>query len=172
MFLFWYCLIYIYIYLYWYEYKYIYIYRIRHYVLLCLSCDVHIHVAIHMHTFFIYIDIFVINLQIHISIYTHTRTCFLYSEKDGFLLAYYCMLDIIISPEMILVVDTFCGVPVVAIVVAWAATHHVWSRRPETWRISLRKACCEHGQMYYFHPSLYIDHEDYTSISEFDISGA
>lgn len=120
---------------------------------MCLSCDVHIHVAIHMHTFFIFIyiyigDIFVIYLQIHIFIYTHTHLFLIFRERWLFA----CMVDIIYSPEMILVVDTFThGVPVVAIVVAWAATHHVWSRRPETWWISLRNACCEHGHDIYIY---------------------
>ena len=94
---------------------------------MCLSCDVHIHVAIHIHIFlfvyiytYIYIYIFVIYLQIHIYIYTHLFLIF----RERWLFA--CMVDIIrYSPEMFVFVDTFCGVPVVAIVVAWAATHHV-----------------------------------------------
>ena len=68
----------------------------------------------------IYIDIFVIYLQIHIYIYTHLFRIF----RERWLFA--CMVDIIYSPDMILFVDNFThGVPVVAIVVAWAATHHV-----------------------------------------------
>lgn len=171
----WYCIIYIYLYLYMYTYWYKYTYRIRQYVLICLSCDVHIHVAIHMHIFifgYIYIDFFVIYLQIHIYIYIHTHVFLICRERWFFA----CILLHVRYYNFTWDVR-FCrhlyGVPVV---MALGCSPRM---KPTPWDLMNQ---LEESMLWTWAWHLYLnvllspqpifDHEDYTSISEHDISGA